>query len=46
MAISNMIVMIKQSYKWDDINELKDITKTELLDRGYDNYKNTEYIDI
>jgi hypothetical protein len=45
MAISNIIVMIKQSYKGNDINELKTITKQELLDRGYDDTIINEYIE-
>jgi hypothetical protein len=49
MAISNIIVMIKQSYTGNDVNELKTITKKELLDRGYNNTiinQYIEYIDI
>jgi hypothetical protein len=45
MAISNIIVMIKQSYKGNDINELKSITKQELIDRGYDDTIINEYIE-
>jgi hypothetical protein len=45
IAISNIIVMIKQSYKGDDVKELKAITKKELLDRGYDDDKINEYIE-
>jgi hypothetical protein len=44
MAISNIIVMIKQSYTGGDVNELKAITKKELLDRGYDDIIINEYI--
>jgi Leucine-rich repeat (LRR) protein len=49
MAISNIIVMVKNSYKGDNVDELKELVKTELLERGY--VLNTiieylEYIDI
>jgi len=45
MAISNVIVMIKNNYKGDNVEELKDIIKNELSERGYDDDKINEYID-
>jgi Leucine-rich repeat (LRR) protein len=35
MAISNIIIMVKNSYKGDNVDELKGLVKTELLERGY-----------
>jgi len=47
MAISNIIIMIKKKYKGVkfSLQELKDITKQELLERGYDIDVITEYIE-
>jgi Leucine-rich repeat (LRR) protein len=45
MAISNVIVMIKNNYKGNNLDELKDIITKELLDRGYSEDKINEYID-
>jgi Leucine-rich repeat (LRR) protein len=45
MAISNVIVMIRNNYKGDNLEELKDIIRKELQERGYDNDKIDEYID-
>jgi Leucine-rich repeat (LRR) protein len=44
MAISNIIVMVKNSYKSDNVDELKELVKTELLERGYALDTITEYI--
>jgi Leucine-rich repeat (LRR) protein len=45
MEISNIIVMIKQNYKGNDENELKELIKTELTEREYPNDKIEEYIE-
>jgi Leucine-rich repeat (LRR) protein len=45
MAISNIIVMVKKSYKDDNVDELKELVKTELLERGYALNTITEYIE-
>ena len=45
MAISNVIVMIKNNYKGSDVNELKEIITKDLLNRGYSEDKINEYID-
>jgi hypothetical protein len=44
MEISNIIVMIKQSFKGDSIDELHEIVKKELLERGYGEDKINEYL--
>jgi predicted lipid-binding transport protein (Tim44 family) len=44
MAISNIIVMIKQSYKGNDIDELKELVKKEFLEQIYSLDIITEYI--
>jgi hypothetical protein len=45
MAISNIIVMVKNSYKGDNIDELKGLVKNELLERGYVLNTITEYLE-
>jgi Leucine-rich repeat (LRR) protein len=45
MAISNIIIMVKNSYKGDNVDELKGLVKTELLERGYVLDTITEYIE-
>jgi Leucine-rich repeat (LRR) protein len=45
MEISNIIVMIKQNYKGNNENELKELIKTELTEREYPNDKIEEYIE-
>jgi Leucine-rich repeat (LRR) protein len=45
MAISNIIVMVKNSYKDDNVDELKELVKTELLERGYALNTITEYLE-
>jgi hypothetical protein len=45
IAISNIIVMVKNSYKGDNVDELIGLVKTELLERGYALNTITEYID-
>jgi Leucine-rich repeat (LRR) protein len=46
MAISNIIVMIKQNYSGDNEDELKDEVKKELLGRGYDEAVINEYLEF
>jgi Leucine-rich repeat (LRR) protein len=45
MAISNIIIMIKNSYKGDNVDELKELVKTALLERGYALDTITEYLE-
>jgi hypothetical protein len=45
MAISNIIVMVKNSYKGDNVDELKGLVKNELLERGYALDTITEYLE-
>jgi Leucine-rich repeat (LRR) protein len=45
MAISNIIIMVKNSYKGDNVDELKGLVKTELLERGYVLDTITEYLE-
>jgi Leucine-rich repeat (LRR) protein len=45
MGIFNVIIMIKNNYKGDNVEELKEIITKELLDRGYLQDKINEYID-
>jgi Leucine-rich repeat (LRR) protein len=46
MELSNIIVMIKNNYNGDNVDELKEITRKELLERGYDNELITEYVEF
>jgi Leucine-rich repeat (LRR) protein len=45
MAISNIIVMLKQNYSGDNEEELKDEVKKELLGRGYNEGVINTYIE-
>jgi Leucine-rich repeat (LRR) protein len=45
IAISNIIVMVKNNYKGDNVDELKELVKTELLERGYVLDTITEYLE-
>jgi Leucine-rich repeat (LRR) protein len=45
MAISNIIVMIKQNFKGETEEELKDEVKKALLERGYDEEIINEYLE-
>jgi Leucine-rich repeat (LRR) protein len=45
MAISNIIVMIKQNFKGDTEEELKQEVKKELTERGYSNEIIEEYLE-
>jgi Leucine-rich repeat (LRR) protein len=46
MEISNIIVMIKNNYKGNNENELKELIKTELTEREYPNDKIEEFLDF
>ena len=45
MAISNIIVMIKQGFKGETEEELKEEVKKELIERGYDQEIIDEYVE-
>jgi hypothetical protein len=46
MAISNIIVMLKQNYSGDNEEELKEEVKKALLERGYDEQIINTYIEF
>jgi Leucine-rich repeat (LRR) protein len=46
MEISNIIVMMKQNYKGNDENELKDLIKKELQERNYSKEVIEEYLEF
>jgi Leucine-rich repeat (LRR) protein len=45
MGISNIIIMIKNKYEGDNLDELKSIVEKELLERGYEQEKINEYLE-
>jgi hypothetical protein len=45
IELSNIIVMIKQSFKGDSIDELHTLVRKELLERGYENELINEYVE-
>jgi Leucine-rich repeat (LRR) protein len=45
MGLSNVIIMIKNKYEGDNLDELKSIVEKELLERGYEQEKINEYLD-
>jgi Leucine-rich repeat (LRR) protein len=45
MEISNVIVMIKNNYNGDNVDELKELVRKELLERCYEDEIITEYVD-
>ena len=45
MELSNIIIMIKNNYNGDSVDELKEIARKELLERGYENELINEYVE-
>jgi Leucine-rich repeat (LRR) protein len=45
MELSNIIVMIKNNYNGDSIEELKELVRKELLERGYEEELINEYVE-